>query len=283
MFLSTAAGLDSMLESTVIDESVTTLMIRNLPRKFTAWDLVAELEFYMPRSSFDFVYVPWDKKNSNNVGYGFVNFVDVDSSAHARASLDGREWRTGARARVIRLLPALMQGLQENLCRFVEAREHRDEGHVPLVFLGGVLVSVDMAMRSPSVAEGPSAGARRRGGPKSERSSGRQSTCGSLGSVFHESFSSDASSSGEDAPDAPRTGGGTQAMMQLRQTPQHESLFEPMTLLAGMRPPPGLPVSALTIVKSSAGYAAAWQDVDSLLRRLTAALPTARAAARHSC
>mmetsp|Transcript_121582 Transcript_121582/g.349467 ORF Transcript_121582/g.349467 Transcript_121582/m.349467 type:complete len:290 (+) Transcript_121582:2-871(+) len=130
-------------------------MIRNLPRKFIAWDLVKELDLYMDRSAYDFVYVPWDKASLHNMGYGFVNFVDVDLARMAFAKLEGQAWQTGMRTRGAKLAPARVQGLADNLERYTAAGGEPEAGHRPLVFQGGAFVDLTSALRCFCPAAAP--------------------------------------------------------------------------------------------------------------------------------
>lgn len=50
------------------DGHTTALNFRSLPRRFSAQDLAAEVELYMPRTTFDLVYVPWSRRKNNHVG-----------------------------------------------------------------------------------------------------------------------------------------------------------------------------------------------------------------------
>lgn len=56
----------------------TTIMVRNLPPGFGADDLKIALEATSP-GKFDFSYVRIDFEKSQNVGYGFINFIEAEA------------------------------------------------------------------------------------------------------------------------------------------------------------------------------------------------------------
>lgn len=285
-------------------ESPTTLMIRNLPRRFTAWDLVAELELYMRRSAFNFVYVPWDRKNSNNMGYAFVNFTETNSAALAYSSMEGQEWRLGARARLMKLVPAHVQGLAQNLGRYAEQGEAPDAGHFPLVFLDGSPVLLEEALRRHSAAaaaspRGPwsrmelsvacskdscgateassaSGHAQREPGPMASMfgSSSSGVTSASAATTASECLrTQDTSSSSEDPVESDHGGraGQRQSHHPAYAMPSSPSARPPPSSRAaapGLPPPLGLEDVAHNVLRESPEYAASWYRVNSLLKKL---------------
>lgn len=55
----------------------TTLMIKNIPNKYTKKMLLKEIETAFS-DKYDFFYLPIDFNNNCNMGYAFINFKHVD-------------------------------------------------------------------------------------------------------------------------------------------------------------------------------------------------------------
>jgi len=60
----------------IFEEKKTTIMIQNIPNKFTKELLIKEINENF-KGKYDFFYLPIDMKNNCNQGYAFVNFVDL--------------------------------------------------------------------------------------------------------------------------------------------------------------------------------------------------------------
>lgn len=76
----------------------TTLMIKNIPNKYTIQDLSNEIDQNF-ENSYDFLYLPCDIKvifflfqNNCNVGYGFINFVNTDILFEFYKRFHSKKW-----------------------------------------------------------------------------------------------------------------------------------------------------------------------------------------------
>jgi hypothetical protein len=98
-------------------ERPTTMMIRNIPIRYSQNDLIMDLDDLGLKSEFDFLYVPMDTKTGGNVGYAFVNFVNAESAAMCMQAFDGYHFkrRQSPANRVACVSVAHLQGLESNL------------------------------------------------------------------------------------------------------------------------------------------------------------------------
>lgn len=102
----------------------TTMMIRNIPNRYTQQEMIEELDSLGFAGSFDFFYAPIDFGTMGNVGYAFVNFVDPRWAARCCEQLDGfvfgkHQQRT--RKKVATVSVAHLQGLQANIRHYENA------------------------------------------------------------------------------------------------------------------------------------------------------------------
>jgi len=93
-----------------------TVMIRNVPPEYKQDDLLVEVGECLGRCDlFDFFYLPWDMANNANVGYAFVNLKDTATALRAIQVLTNYRFKLHEGRRVARVVPAHIQGLENNL------------------------------------------------------------------------------------------------------------------------------------------------------------------------
>mmetsp|Transcript_9491 Transcript_9491/g.23896 ORF Transcript_9491/g.23896 Transcript_9491/m.23896 type:complete len:404 (-) Transcript_9491:304-1515(-) len=150
-FLSGRCAAPQLMPTCRVDaanEKVTTLMFRNLPRRYTANALAKELEAYVHSSAYDFLYVPFTKCVSDNIGFAFVNFVDADTAATIQHVLDGKPWRLVKATRPITILAAHIQGLRCNLAHCVATiAPYADAIRLPWIFENGEQIPFSVAVQ----------------------------------------------------------------------------------------------------------------------------------------
>lgn len=102
-------------ESMDVDQ-YTTVMIRNVPCKYTQQDLIDEISNITPL--YNFVYLPISKrgKGNANVGYAFVNFATPEAARLFIEEFDGYNFpKLATSTKVAEVVYAELQGLKENI------------------------------------------------------------------------------------------------------------------------------------------------------------------------
>lgn len=69
----------------------TTLMIKNIPNKYTIQYLSEEIDREFS-NYYDFLYLPCDTKSGANQGYGFINFTDLEAIRRFYEIFHGKKW-----------------------------------------------------------------------------------------------------------------------------------------------------------------------------------------------
>lgn len=70
----------------------TTIMVRNIPNKYTQTMLLQEIDSSY-RGAYDFFYLPIDFKNKCNVGYAFINFMDYRRIVPFFREFNAQRWK----------------------------------------------------------------------------------------------------------------------------------------------------------------------------------------------
>jgi len=102
----------------------TTMMIRNIPNRYSQRELIGEIEGLGFAGSFDFFYAPIDSGTMGNVGYAFVNFVSPEWAERCQQTLTGyafRRHQQKMRRKIATVSVAHLQGLQANIRHYENA------------------------------------------------------------------------------------------------------------------------------------------------------------------
>lgn len=101
----------------------TTMMIRNIPNRYTQNELIAEVESMGFAGTFDFFYLPLDKGTMSNVGYAFVNFVDATWAEKCRTTFQNARFQKHRRSsgKIAAVSVAHIQGLEANIRHYENA------------------------------------------------------------------------------------------------------------------------------------------------------------------
>eukprot|EP00930_Biecheleria_cincta_P046577 TRINITY_DN32135_c0_g1_i1.p1 TRINITY_DN32135_c0_g1~~TRINITY_DN32135_c0_g1_i1.p1 ORF type:complete len:504 (-),score=103.82 TRINITY_DN32135_c0_g1_i1:351-1835(-) len=103
---------------------VTTVMMRNLPNKYTQQMLLQELReagFHM-QADFDFFYLPMDHSNCANLGYCFINFTETHRANDFAEAFSGKRMRRFNSHKTAVIMPASIQGYEQNYTYYVSTR-----------------------------------------------------------------------------------------------------------------------------------------------------------------
>ena len=116
-------------------QSVTTVMLRNLPNKYSQQMLLEELNQSGFAGGYDFMYLPIDPETHANRGYAFINFVSPDFAWLARTTYEGQKMGKFNSEKLVSVVPAALQGFEANYSHYSTARVNRGPAETRPVFL----------------------------------------------------------------------------------------------------------------------------------------------------
>lgn len=99
------------------EDNRTTLMIKNIPNKYTSKMLLATID-EQHRGMYDFIYLPIDFKNKCNVGYAFINMVNPLHVVSFHQTFEGKKWEKFNSEKVATLAYARIQGKTALIAHF---------------------------------------------------------------------------------------------------------------------------------------------------------------------
>jgi len=117
-------------------DSITTVMIRNIPVRYTAEELLAELLKEGFQGTFDFFYLPIDFKTKCNRGYGFVNFRQAADCRRFAGIFNNWRLSRYASKKVLEITAAITQGFEANVAQYArkDAQRVKNEWFKPMIF-----------------------------------------------------------------------------------------------------------------------------------------------------
>merc|ERR1712137_872587 len=111
----TSAQTDNKRGTTDWPSGYTTAMLRNIPVRYTAEELLADFSECGFEGTYDFFYLPMDFHNKRNRGYGFVNFRSVELALKFVGVFDRRQLTRYSTQKILEVSPANTQGFEENV------------------------------------------------------------------------------------------------------------------------------------------------------------------------
>ncbi|CAN8313590.1 unnamed protein product [Cochlearia groenlandica] len=99
------------------EDSRTTLMIKNIPNKYTSKMLLAAID-EKNQGTYNFLYLPIDFKNKCNVGYAFINMLSPDLIVPFYEAFNGKKWEKFNSEKVASLAYARIQGKSALIAHF---------------------------------------------------------------------------------------------------------------------------------------------------------------------
>ena len=112
----------------------TTLMIKNIPNKYTQKMLLATVDEHF-RGTYDFFYLPIDFKNKCNVGYAFVNMITPLDIIPLTERFNQKKWERFNSEKVCHISYARIQGRAALISHFQNSSlMHEDKRCRPILF-----------------------------------------------------------------------------------------------------------------------------------------------------
>mmetsp|Transcript_103345 Transcript_103345/g.267292 ORF Transcript_103345/g.267292 Transcript_103345/m.267292 type:complete len:365 (+) Transcript_103345:86-1180(+) len=127
---------------------VTTMMLRNIPNKYTQNTLLQEIDDLGFAGTYDFFYLPMDVHNRSNVGYAFINFLTPIHAERFRRIFSDHRFQRFQSRKISSVCTAHVQGLDANLRHFENraVTHSRNDQYRPIVLKGNVRIDFEEAV-----------------------------------------------------------------------------------------------------------------------------------------
>jgi hypothetical protein len=114
----------------------TTVMMRQVPFKYTQRKLLREINSCGFMGQYDFIYLPMDPRSHANRGFAFLNMISAEAAEDFYNKFNGQYLRHFSAEKAISVLPADLQGFEENALQYASTAAHRGRrtGHTKPIF-----------------------------------------------------------------------------------------------------------------------------------------------------
>jgi hypothetical protein len=104
----------------VLRDGRSSVMIRNIPNKYTRKMILDEIDSYFGKT-YDFFYLPIDFENKCNFGYAFINFINPATVVPFCAQFDGKAWKRFKSDKKCQMCYARLQGKEQFMSKFKDS------------------------------------------------------------------------------------------------------------------------------------------------------------------
>jgi hypothetical protein len=101
-------------------------MIKNIPCSITREDVLAAIQEVGFDSAHDFFYVPVSRRKA--LGYAFIGFPDAEITKEFVQAMTGYRFRNTSSTKVVALVPARIQGMDDTVAHFKRTSTIRNQG-----------------------------------------------------------------------------------------------------------------------------------------------------------
>jgi len=115
--------------------NTTTVMMRNLPNKYTQHLLLTDMNEAGFSGTFDFLYLPIDTETNANRGYAFVNFAQPGLAWMFKQAYEGQSMPRFNSDKVVSVFAATLQGFDANFQHYANSRVNRGDPACRPLFL----------------------------------------------------------------------------------------------------------------------------------------------------
>ena len=135
------ADIDSVPSPFPWPREATTVMVRNMPNRYTVEEFLADMPNAGIEGTFDFFHLPMDFRTKRNRGYGFISLLSVDAAENFARTFHGTKLQRCTTTKVVAVSPALTQGLEANIAQYTrnDARRIQNPWFCPLMFKDDML------------------------------------------------------------------------------------------------------------------------------------------------